>query len=40
MVFAYVKQQGLDAKAPDERSVLLDSTLCDALLKGVSWLEP
>lgn len=31
---AYVKQAQLDAQSPDQRTVVLDVLLCDALYKG------
>jgi hypothetical protein len=31
VAFAYAKQQQLDVQGPDERTLLLDAVLCDAL---------
>jgi hypothetical protein len=31
VAFAYAKQQQLDVQGPDERTLLLDVVLCDAL---------
>lgn len=31
VAFAYAKQQQLDVQAPDDRTLLLDPHLCDAL---------
>lgn len=31
VAFAYAKQQQLDTQGPDERTLLLDAALCDAL---------
>lgn len=35
VAFAYVKSARLEEGAPDERTLVLDATLCDALFKGV-----
>ncbi len=35
MAFGYVAHAELTKGAPDERTILLDVTLCDALFKGV-----
>lgn len=36
MAFAYVSHADLTKGAPDQRSIVLDNVLCDALFKGVS----
>ncbi|KXZ46941.1 hypothetical protein GPECTOR_39g435 [Gonium pectorale] len=33
--FAYVKHANLEANAPDNKTIVLDPTLCDALFKGL-----
>jgi hypothetical protein len=35
--FAYVAHAQLTQGAPDQRTIVLDTILCDALFKGVSW---
>ncbi len=36
MAFAYVQHAELTKNAPDDKTIVLDPYLCDALFKGVS----